>query len=351
MKTTYRIFAVLLMAIAAIVGAHHVPSPPTVSAEAGAPHFASQYQYVQPPGDAGTVPISAGPGVPAPWGNVGVNGGALLVPTDSNDILVWRLNDPVDSGTVANTGTAGASGNLTVDTAGTTCAGSLPCINFGAPTRFGSAVKLEHGEQGAGVRPRIYGANGIPDAGATAMTVSAWVLFPPFGDNGVNGFNTGENFNIVTKGYHPYGATWASPFHTIGLYGLSPPSFSGNVVVGPNGGGTYYFPAIIQNQAAYLQLGQWHHIGVTWDVATELVSQYMNGRLLGTASTADAGAIDFNTADGGPWIMGCPGPNPQPGNPECANEILYDVRVATVARPLSWFQAVYAAGNQATPAP
>jgi hypothetical protein len=79
----------------------------------------------------------------------------------------------------------------------------------------------------------------------------------------------------------------------------------------------------------------WIHIGLTYDGAN--VQLYVNGRLV--ASAANTGTISYDA--NGPWIIGCP----PAGTDQNFYGRIHDLRIADIARPLSWFQGVYTNGT------
>ena len=115
----------------------------------------SSYSYVQPPGDAGTIPISVGPGQPAPWGPA--PNASPCANDDAGGVTCYLTLEP-DGGysafTVAENGLAMATiavsasaGIVFTSLATTNDAGRMADIVFGnqptaAPGQRGGSVTL-----------------------------------------------------------------------------------------------------------------------------------------------------------------------------------------------------------------
>ena len=248
-----------------------------------------------------------------------------LLALDSNDLLAWRMGEAFGSTTFANSGTAGAVPLTIVNSI-------LPA----APTLFGPTPYWDGGTF-SGTRDHTTG--GTSTIPTTACTLSCWhyiISFP--GSN---------NWNIVSKTYRPLGS-WASPFESMSLYGLTATVGGGpwiaSIVLGTTGSGTQYTVQVTDHRY-HLFPGTWNHIGMTWDSATNLLIAYLNGVAVGQTATTGS-TIDPNTSPGY-WLLGA---TPDAGANEVAQQYMLDVRVGTIARPASYFATAYETGLRYQPA-
>lgn len=183
----------------------------------------------------------------------------------ANTRLLWECDGT--SGAVANTGSLGASGNLTAG-------GALVRNNISLVSTLGAGIYCDGTSTGQAV-----GAVGVIPTGASS-SITAWVsAVVPSGWTG--------NQTLLARDYAASG--WAPPYIGIML------SLRGGTraVAHVNGGGTYA-SADIALAASSGQL----LIGLTYDGTT--LSLWADGVLRGTAGAS--GAIDWGTA--GKWHLG-----------------------------------------------
>jgi len=183
----------------------------------------------------------------------------------ANTRLLWECDGT--SGAVANTGSLGASGDLTAG-------GALVRNNVSLVSTLGAGIYCDGTSTGQAV-----GAAGVIPTGASS-SITAWVsAVVPSGWSG--------NQTLLARDYAASG--WGPPYIGIML------SLRGGTraVAHVNGGGTYA-AADIGLASTSGQL----FIGLTYDGAT--LSLWADGVLLGTAGAS--GAIDWGT--GGKWHLG-----------------------------------------------
>jgi hypothetical protein len=242
-----------------------------------------------------------------------VSGWATRTATDANDIAVFLFNEAAGSTTFVNTGSE--AGNFAYSTGtGVTAAGAA-----GAP--FGTSLYM-NGDT------KSKTADGLFEP-STAVTVSCWVS--------VDTYSSGAWGRIVYKSAKTW-PTFASPWTCLDL------GLGGNV-----SGGIYQnIPTwVVRTNVTAVQIFapsqaksmilkyDWFHIGGTYDGANMYL--YVNGRQV--ASSAITGTIDYDA--NGPWVMG----SPPGGTDQNFYGRIHDLRIANVARPLSWFQTVYRNGT------
>ena len=256
-----------------------------------------------------------------------------IVP-DVHDQIVWLLNET--SGNYQNTGSF-LPGNATTSLAITnsmirTGAGLFAnnCLQIPGTTNFPSGSSA--------TRNYISGANTVTIA--PPITLSCWIQ--------LRSYTTNNNTEFVGKEYRDptlSGNSWTSPFYSIVL---------GTVT--SNGGGDWFGQVGISSSSNVsfivtdfpIPLGTWSHIGLTHDGSNLRV--YLNGCQCissgnPTVNTVAASTISYTdgTNGFGPWKCGAIVATGS-SNKEEPNIQIQDVRVANVARPLSYFQKVYAAG-------
>lgn len=254
--------------------------------------------------DAIAAPAStvAGGVLVSPSGVPGAGGGGVVrpYPTDADDLHVWALDET--SGTsFANSGASSlaltGSGSLLVGTTGIWA----PSVS----TYASSAAYLSSGN-----------TTDVPGTGA--ITASVWV------------------YHLASSNSFAF-CKFAAP----------PPAFSspyGGFLITRNLNTTYFWiaygPSSYQQLTPSPSLGPdlqdraWNHLGLTYDGTT--FSAYINGDLVNTAALS--GTLTFPS--NGPYVIG----SDRSGTASSVQAKFADARVATVARPASWFREVYQRG-------
>jgi len=191
------------------------------------------------------------------------------------------------------------------------------------------------------IRNYAQGANTIQPA--FPMTVSAWVY--------VRSYNSSNNGSLIAKQYRDTNSTqtWTAPFYAINISMLTTTSGLSWICQFANSTSTQIS---IQIDDYPIPLSSWSHIGMTYDGTS--LKAYLNG----TQCIFYTGATQFNSVassaaisytDGvngsGPWKIGAITATGS-ANKEEANYMIQDIRIANVARPLSYFQNVYKYGIQ-----
>ena len=254
---------------------------------------------------------------------------------DSNDQLVWLLNET--SGAYRNTGALSPNSSTTdltiTNTITRTGAGLFGgnCVQLPGTTNFPTGSSA--------TRNTVGGANAITIT--PPMTVSCWIY--------LRSYTTAQNMTIFAKEYRNpslSGNSWVTPFNTF-MIGMGT----------GNGGGDWFVAHATSSSTQVtftvtdfpVPLGVWSHIGFTHDGSN--VRVYLNGCQMifysGTTQLNTVASTGLSYTDGtngfGPWRVGAI-VSTGSGNKEEGNAQVQDVRVANVARPLSYFQAIYAAG-------
>lgn len=255
---------------------------------------------------------------------------------DLNDQLVWTLSET--SGNYHNTGQFLPNNSNT----------DLTIVN--SMIRTGTGIFFQNCPQVPGnsnfpsgsssTRNNIIGANTITVN--VPITVSCWV--------NLRSYRTDQNQTIIAKEYRnpaSSGNTWVAPFNNF-MIGTTTTNGGGDWFVSvatsasTNGGWTVTdFP---------IPLGTWSHIGFTID-SNLVLRQYLNGCQMifysGSTQNNSTTLTGYSYTDGtngfGPWRVGAI-QSTGSANKEEGNCQVQDIRVANVARPLSYFQKVYAAG-------
>lgn len=254
---------------------------------------------------------------------------------DSHDQLVWLLNET--SGAYRNTGVLSPNNSTTdlniTNTTIRTGTGlfNTPCVQLCGTTNIPTGS--------SSTRNTIGGASTITVA--PPITVSCWV--------NLRSYTTAQNTTIIAKEYRNpslSGNTWTNPFNTIML---------GTATT--NGGGDWFCSVALTSSTTatftvtdfLIPLGQWSHIGMTMDGTN--MRLYLNGCQMiyysGSTQLSTVAAATLSYTDGtngfGQWRTGAIVSTGSP-NKEEANAQIQDIRVANIARPLSYFKTVYAAG-------
>lgn len=254
---------------------------------------------------------------------------------DSNDILVWLLDET--SGAFRNSGSLlpndAATDLVVTNTLSRGYNGIFAdCVNIPGTSNFPSGSSAT----------RNYAAGAKTINPALPITVSCWVK--------IRTYNTSFNAQLIAKEFRDSGITssWATPFL----------SFAINTTTG-NGGGDWniHFATSTSTFSSFnvtdfpIPIGQWSHIGFTMDGSN--VRAYLNGcqciYYTGSVQSNTVAATGVFYTDGingnGFWRIGAITATGS-ANKEEPNILIQDVRVANVARPLSYFQNIYNFGRQ-----
>jgi hypothetical protein len=229
------------------------------------------------------------------------------VAPDGYDVLVYLLND--GPGTHVNTGTAGASANLT----------EYGTPISGAQGLFGNAMYIA----GTPVTSSIDGAGGANNVTTgNAISLSGWVFLKRYSSNPLDLFYKQYFLNA-----------WSNPFLTFGFQMVNSNDGQCDLYITQGNG---VLQTQLRTPTAYiLPLGKWIHLGGTFDGST--MKFYVNGNLITSGSYV--GNIDFNSnsARGGWLIGGIEGSSTN----QTACAIFQDIRMANVVRPQSYFANIY----------
>lgn len=253
---------------------------------------------------------------------------------DFNDQIVWLLNET--SGPYRNTGALSpnnATTDLTITNTITRTGAGLfggNCVQLPGSTNFPTGSSST----------RNYAAGAKTVTIAPPMTLSCWVY--------LRSYTTSNNSTIIAKEYRDSGITtgWSAPFHAISIQTLT-----------SNGGGDWTVNVAINTTTQVqltvtdflIPLQTWSHIGITHDGTA--IRAYLNGcqciYYSGATQLNSTAAATISYTDGsnglGFWKVGAITATGS-GNREEANAQIQDVRIASIARPLSYFQSVYGAG-------
>ena len=183
----------------------------------------------------------------------------------ANTRLLWECDGT--SGAIVNTGSLGASANLTAG-------GALVRNNISIVSTLGAGIYCDGSSTG-----QASGAAGVIPTGASSSITAFAVAVVPSGWTG--------NQTLLARDYAASG--WSPPYIGIML------SIRGGSrgVAHVNGSGTYASADIALPSSSGMIL-----LGLTYDGAT--LSLWADGQLLGTAGAS--GAIDWGTA--GNWRLG-----------------------------------------------
>lgn len=253
---------------------------------------------------------------------------------DVNDQIVWLLNET--SGPYRNTGSLSPNSSTTdltiTNTITRTGAGLFGgnCVQLPGTTNFPTGSSAT----------RNYAAGAKTINIAPPMTLSCWVY--------LRSYTTSNATTLIGKEYRDSSITssWTTPFHAINISTLT-----------SNGGGDWVVQIATSSSTNValtvtdfpIPLGVWSHIGITHDGTA--IRAYLNGcQCIYYVSTTQfnstaAGTISYT--DGvngfGFWRVGAITATGS-ANKEESNAQIQDVRIANVARPLSYFQYVYSSG-------
>jgi len=164
------------------------------------------------------------------------------------------------------------------------------------------------------------------------MSVTFWINLRDYVDTG-----SGDNYQFfVTKAY--YTNSWSNPYITLAVYLDTAADGSWHIDVTTTAGGRS--DTVIGNDRAFPRSVGYSLVGLTFDGST--LNAYLNGELVQTV-TGFSSSLDYGGS--GPWIVGSI-PSFLSGastkQEPCA--IIQDVRIANIARPLSYYQNMYRLG-------
>lgn len=253
---------------------------------------------------------------------------------DIFDQLVWPLTET--SGPYRNVGQTSPNDSSTDLTVTNTVIRTGTGLFDGYCAQFPSTSNFPVGSSAT----RNYAAGAKNILIAPPITVSCWVY--------LRNYTTAQVQNIVGKEYRDSDLTssWATPFYAISIDVLT-----------SNGGGDWFISVATSASTRVTQTitdypipqGVWSHIGVTHDGTA--IRAFLNGcqcvyysgstQLDSTAS----GTISYSDGSNGfgHWKVGAI-TNTGSTTKQEPIALIQDVRVANVARPLSYFKRVYAAG-------
>lgn len=238
---------------------------------------------------------------------------------DGYDVVVWELND---SGTTfVNDGTAGSSGDLTLQG---------PGFIQQQPSMFGTQEALYClGTDNASPRSTLYGADTIELN--YPITVSGWL----FNRTIVSNFTQ----HIITK-QRQTGVWSGGTFGAITIqnrrYDSDPEGWDFFVVV--NSGSTTLNAQVSKENG--IPRNAWSHIGLTYDGYQ--ITAYINGNIVSKAFLT-SGTADIFYDTGGPWFF-----NAIPagsGEPEDTRGSLCDWRISNIVRDQNYFENIYREGQ------
>lgn len=254
---------------------------------------------------------------------------------DLHDQIVWLLNET--SGNYQNAGQfqpGGSLTNLATNNSNMIRTGTgvftTNCIQVPGTSNFPAGSSA--------TRNYISGANTVTIA--APISVSCWV--------NLRSYTSSNNTHFIAKEYRDpsiSGNSWVAPFQAINISTLT-----------SNGGGDWSAAIATSSSTSVgftvtdfpIPLGIWSHIGMTYDGAN--IRAYLNGCqciLNGNPTLNTQGAAALSYTDGtngfGPWRIGAI-TSTGSGNKEECNAQVQDVRIANVARPLSYFQKIYSNG-------
>lgn len=255
------------------------------------------------------------------------------VAPDSNDIVVWKLDEAgapfVNSSTV---GSPGSAANLTTLSSGTFQGLPNPRLQVQGPFGAGSFGVEFTGSQNGSPRNWIGGANTFFPT--LPMSMSGWVIFRQFDQSFTQHFIQKQQTNGV----------WSGPFavqiiQNTGFLGQNQGQLSFEVGANNSSGNSFFRTDATQPYP----LGIWCHMG--WAADTTSMAAYINGDLVGTStySGVSGGGFSYDTSTPGPWFIGAiPAGSGAVEESYCS---LADWRIANVKRAQSYFQNIYQQGQ------
>jgi hypothetical protein len=241
---------------------------------------------------------------------------ARRVTPDANDQLVFALDEASGAGTIVNSGTLGATGNLTGNAPGT-------AWQSGYVGMFGSGIYFNAPQ---GVAQSVSSATTSSFAEYTSgVTASAWVYPLQIAAS--------TSYYVLHKKY-VNDTGWTGSTTAFNLYltaNTAQQAIPSCIIDVANVTKTF------NTSPAYITTGAWHHIGCTYDGANVVV--YLDG--INVSTTAQTGNIDYGSH--GPWSVGS---LPSTVNAAGFIGVIDDVRWANVTRAASYFQNVWKTGMQ-----
>jgi len=230
-------------------------------------------------------------------GGGGASSGVTRVAPDGNDLIVWALDDAAGTTNPVNTGSTGGASNLSL------AAG----VTMGRNGLFGACASVD-----SGGTANLNGAAAVQPGTFTASLWFRTMSYPCAILTRVHGVSEGpNNFSV--------GIEFASNYTPVISVRTA---FTGLLSVG-------------STTVAKSWWGQWNHVGCTYDGSTLI--GYLNGDSIG--SIGGGGAMDYDPSF--PWTIG--GVGVLGSTPSGRFD---DVRIASVARPASWFASVFKAAFQ-----
>jgi hypothetical protein len=190
-------------------------------------------------------------------------------------------------------------------------------------------------------RDYIYGLAGLNPA--WPITCSIWIKPHGFSEGRAESIFmrewasgwSGDTTSSATLGDGP----WASPFVSIQMFFTADNDGTWGATV-TTGGVAHTLKANNNTQGFRQRLlprdGIWNHLGFTYDGST--MQLFCNG-LVGP-TLAVSGAIDYNGPSTGLWVFG--GNRSASAGLDRLSASFSEFRVANIARPLSYFEAMYA---------
>ncbi len=258
---------------------------------------------------------------------------ARILP-DKNDQIVWLLNE--QTGNYHNTGQL-LPGDPSTDLAITNTINRSGCgITSSNCILIPGTSNIPSGS--STTRNYASGANNILIN--PPISISCWV--------NLRSYTTNNNTTFIGKEYRNpslTGNTWTVPWHAINISTFT-----------TNGGGDWGCSLGVSSSANVsfivtdfpIPLGTWSHIGATYDGTN--IRMYLNGCQCissgnPTISTVAASALSYTdgTNGYGPWRVGAITATGST-NKEEPNAQIQDVRIASVVRPLTYFQRIFQAG-------
>lgn len=251
------------------------------------------------------------------------------VTPDSNDVIVWLLNETstpfINSSTSVSTKGTQADLVTVQGTLVTDCLGPFDPDSRG----LGIVTYLASSTYNTDVPAVVNGtwdfvSNAVASGSAVdvpaPMTVSGWIKF---------NIHVAGAF-VLMKRLAP--SSWNSPYTALEIKVIDT---SGTLRFGITTPPNTQSTATAATTEFAAPLGVWCHVGMTYDGST--LKGYLNGELVATANVVSV--IDFGTS--GPWAFGSAAGGGVRYEPSC---ILADWRVANIARGLSYFRQVYTLG-------
>lgn len=240
--------------------------------------------------------------------------GIRVIP-DNNDIVVWKL-DEVTTPFVNSSTSTSAPSHATSDLS--TRSGTFVPQQPSPFAADGTNSALQFtATNSSSPRNFISGASGVEPA--FPLTISAWIYLRSYG-------TSGYVEHLFTK-QHTAGVWSGGTFSTLTMQSFTPNGSTHAIYMNGTTGTVAYWT---------VPLNMWCHVGMTYDGS--ITKNYLNGTLV--QQWATTGAI--NWGGHGPWFIGAiPAGS---GDPEESPLSICDIRIANIARPLSYFQDVFKKG-------